>query len=175
MGTPSPCSAAEQDTTPKLAPNPSPSHATHRSRLRLPWLRGGARGKEPRGKIPLPPHEGLTSRREAPAEGRGPGTPNAGRSGGEGSEGGDGDVAALRGRLEKSCLCSPLGASCCPYPRLPPSSVSGEAPGGAFGGLPPPAPREPSSVPLPGAGSSVAKQHGGGGDALQEERGNTLK
>lgn len=72
--------------------------------------------------------------------------------------GGDGDFTALRGRLMKSCCCSPLGAQLgeadCPYPLSPSCPLAVGRLVGNQEGLPFPAQDEQSLVlrPYPSQG-----------------------
>lgn len=99
-------------------------------------------------------------------------------SGWGGSVGGDGDFTALRGRLMKSCCCSPLGAQLgeaagpyAPSPSRPPSAerlVGKLAVPGASSPTAGQAKPSAETLPLPRAGSSFAKQRCQK-DALQRE------
>jgi len=127
---PSPCSQSRAGYSPKASPK-------NQSRLQLDRLCRGADRvtiKHPGGKkLIFLPRKDLRLLRKLQTKAEVPPPLRRTGSGWGGSVGGDGDFTALRGRLMKSCCCSPLGAqlgeAACPYPPSPSRPPSAEAGG----------------------------------------------
>lgn len=158
---PSPCSQSRARYSPKANPK-------DRSWLQLYWPCRGADGmtiEQPEGKLILQPKKDLRLVGKLQMKAEVPPPLHWMGSDWGGSVGGDGNFTALRGRLMKSCCCSPLRAQLREAAFSLSSSVCGEA-GGQTRGVPGPssptagqAKRGAETLPLPRTGSSFAKLH----------------